>query len=204
MEQEIKLLVTQSQALEPEQLAEILQLSSPPLEQKIENRYFDSADLQLLKQGVGLRLRFKSGQWLQTVKTAGQAVNGLHQRQEWEVPVDGAQFDLQQLRQTPLAALIDDASFWQQVQPIFTTDFVRFSWQFNWHNAKVEMAYDRGVVTAGHLQAAIHEVELELLEGDVAVLDSLADTLSEHLPLVRHDQSKAALGYALLSRSQQH
>lgn len=203
MEQEIKLQVTQTDAIAPEQLAKVLGLSTSPLQQKIENRYFDSADRQLLKRGVALRLRYKAGQWLQTVKTAGQVENGLHQRQEWEMPLDSGDLDLQLLRQTALAPLIDDTAFWQDVQPIFTTDFVRLSWQFNWRKATVEMAYDRGSVSAGHLQVAIHEVELELLDGDVTVLDGIADMLSEQLPLVRHDQSKAALGYALLSRSQQ-
>ena len=203
MEQEIKLQVTQTHAIAPEQLAKVLGLSTSPLQQKIENRYFDSADLQLLKRGVALRLRHKAGQWLQTVKTAGRVKNGLHQRQEWEMPLDSGQLDLHLLRQTALAPLIDDPAFWQDVQPIFTTDFVRLSWQFGWRNATVEMAYDRGSVSAGHLQAATHEVELELLDGDVTVMDGIADMLSEQLPLVRHDQSKAALGYALLSRSQQ-
>ena len=204
MEQEIKLRVTQTDAIAPEQLAKVVQLSAAPLQQKIENRYFDSTDLQLLKRGVALRLRHKAGQWLQTVKAAGRVNNGLHQRREWEMPLDSGQLDLHLLRQTALAPLIDDTAFWQDVQPIFTTDFVRLSWQFNWRNATVEMAYDRGSVSAGHLRAAIHEVELELVDGEVTVLDCIADMLTQQLPLVRHDQSKAALGYALLSRSQQH
>ncbi|GAL13089.1 adenylate cyclase [Vibrio astriarenae] len=47
------------------------------------NTYFDTADNWLRRHDIGLRIRCFDGVFVQTVKTSGRVVAGLHQRPEF-------------------------------------------------------------------------------------------------------------------------
>ena len=61
---------------------------------QLENIYYDTADQQLRSQKMALRTRFDGQSWQQTLKTAGQTINGLHLQDEWETPIDDGQLQL--------------------------------------------------------------------------------------------------------------
>jgi triphosphatase len=156
--------------------------------------------LYLVSQGVGLRMRQSDGVWMQTVKTSGHVQDGLHQREEWEHQLDGTEWDLAKLKQTPLAAIIENAAIWSKIGPVFSTDFERKTLQLRTEDGtRIELAYDRGWVIAGELSQAIHEIELELKAGNVEHLMVLANELQQQLPLSPNDISKAKMGYQLIS-----
>ena len=172
LEQEIKLQVVNDNIID---LAAIDWLKpfwqSEPVVQQLVSTYFDTPDLYLIKHGVGLRLRKVENQWLQTVKCTGQVQDGLHQREEWEHALSSDKFDLIQLKQTPLADMIDDEKIWPKLQSVFTTDFERQTIQLELaDNTLVELAYDRGEVRTDNSAVPIHEIELELKTGSVAIL----------------------------------
>ncbi|WP_210443884.1 inorganic triphosphatase, partial [Vibrio crassostreae] len=52
------------------------------------NIYFDTADNWLRKHDIGLRIRRFDDVFVQTVKTAGRVVAGLHQRPEYNAEHD--------------------------------------------------------------------------------------------------------------------
>ena len=58
----------------------------------LENTYYDTPDLALMAQRVGLRTRRAGTRYLQTVKCAAVSTGGLSRRPEWEQAFDG-QFD---------------------------------------------------------------------------------------------------------------
>ena len=199
LEQEIKMLVGQQEELD---LLALLWLGDL-LESKTDrihllSTYFDTPDKALQQFGVGLRLRQIGSQWLQTVKCSGEAKNGLHQRKEWEHELNGPEFDLALLADTELAPLIKQQSVWSAIAPVFTTEFERQLLPLRLQDGtRVEMAYDRGEVRAGKKRAVIHEIELELKQGDVKKMQNLAESLKAALPLQYSDVSKAAQGYNL-------
>jgi len=161
--------------------------------------YYDTPELALSKARLGLRLRRSDKQWLQTVKTSGKVVDGLHQRNEWEHPLESELWDLEKLRETPVAELIDDPTVWGSISPIFTTDFIRQIIYLTMNDgSKIELAYDYGKVFTDSNQSRIHEVELELVEGDVKHLRLVATYLETQLPISPSNISKAQMGYELL------
>lgn len=200
LEQEIKLVVQQVEPIELSQLAWLTELAiAEPVEKHLVSTYFDTPELALKQFGVGLRMRKVDEQWLQTVKCSGHAVDGLHQRKEWEHPLQQAEFDIELLRQTDLAPLIDDDAVWLKIQPLFTTDFIRLEWPLRLDDeTDIELAYDRGMVKAADKQSLIHEIELELKRGELKKMLKLADQLKAALPLEFCDVSKAAQGYGLI------
>lgn len=203
LEQEIKLHVLSEDKLDLSALSWLTGFADGKIEtHHLMNTYFDTADSQLLKQDLGLRLRQKNEVFLQTVKTAGIAIDGLHQRDEWEHELKSADWDLEKLQQTPLAPIINNADLWATLQPIFTTDFVRETLQISLpENTTVELAYDRGQVAAGELVDTIHEIELELMTGSVEQLKQFATFVCSHLAVKPSDSSKAQQGYRLVKRN---
>ncbi|MCX4188140.1 CYTH domain-containing protein [Methylophaga sp. OBS4] len=199
LEQEIKLIVTQQAAIDLSTISWLTALSqAEPKQLHLVSTYFDTPDRALMKSGVGLRLRQVDQQWLQTVKCSGDVANGLHQRKEWEHTLDGPAFDLALLQQTELAPLVANKMIWSAVEPVFTTDFERTVMPLRLEDgSEVELAYDRGEIRAGQHKALIHEVELELKQGELKKMLELAQSLQAALPLQYSDISKAKQGYAL-------
>ena len=174
--------------------------------QRLLNTYFDTPDLALQQRRMAVRERLAGGQWLLTVKTAGQSQNGLSRRQEWEGPTTpGAlQFD----------TLVDDAALSQDLMTLrpnlcalFCTDFERQRWVVTHDDAQIEVAMDQGRihVPGTDLSEPLLELELELLSGPEEALMALADVLRQTpqgpVMLMPNDASKAQRGMALWSRS---
>lgn len=199
LEQEIKMVVSQQgelELLDLPWLSDLLEAKTARIH--LLSTYFDTPEKALQQFGVGLRLRQIGTQWLQTVKCSGKAENGLHQRKEWEHELTGPEFDLALLAETELAPLIEQQTVWSAIAPVFTTEFERQLLPLRLQDGtRVEMAYDRGEVRAGEKRAVIHEIELELKQGDIKKMQDLAESLKAALPLEYSDTSKAAQGYEL-------
>ncbi|MCI3204818.1 MULTISPECIES: CYTH domain-containing protein [Pandoraea] len=187
-------------------------------ERHLVNRYFDTPDLALARAKAALRLRYVArdghpGQWLQTLKSVGEARNGLHVRHEWEQAVHGEALELAPLiaacDMPATAALLRDEG--TRVVAQFETNFVRRLWRYiAGDGTTVEIAFDRGEVAveaAGvrHTEPLM-EVELELLDAPdddrsaqgERILNALAQDLRAVLPeLHADDVSKAQRGYRL-------
>jgi inorganic triphosphatase YgiF len=170
-----------------------------PRRQRLHSVYFDTPELDLLHHGVALRLRRVGGRWVQTVKGGGSAEGGLHQRDEWEWPVQGGELDLTLIAETSLAAIMTD-ELQARLRPLFVTEFWRTAWQLRTaQGAEIELALDQGEVQAGDRRLPISEVELELKSGEAASLFGVALAIQEQVPLRVEDLSKAQRGYLLAS-----
>ncbi len=177
-------------------------LSSHPLlsgvphkTQALLNTYFDSPALTLHDKKVALRFRKKGEQWLCTVKTAEPATGGLARRSEWEVPATPGEFDFSHVDAPALRDTLESmrASF----VPIFTTDFVRKTWELPFGESMIEFAIDQGFVESRGRKAAISEIELELISGKIGDLFALSQRLQADFDLHPALASKAERGYAL-------
>ncbi|MBE0438744.1 MAG: CYTH domain-containing protein [Gammaproteobacteria bacterium] len=199
LEQEIKLRVQQQEQLDLSDLSVLANLIQGEMKSnKLVSTYFDTFNLDLMKRGLGLRMRLSNGQWLQTVKTSGVVVNGLHQRDEWEHELASPNWNITKLMETALADSVSDSKVWDKVSELFTTDFIRHTIQLKLADgSEVELAYDRGEVRCGNSSDIIHEIELELKSGSVEQLKLLAEQLCLQLPVSLSDISKAQQGYQL-------
>ncbi|RON77114.1 inorganic triphosphatase [Pseudomonas fluorescens] len=164
------------------------------------NQYFDTPERDLAQAKVALRLRKDGDEVIQTLKTRGQSVAGLSERNEYDWKLPKAKLDVKKL----------DGECWPKslaeldkktLKPIFTTDFVRERAEIAWGRGKtkvvIEAALDLGHVVVGKQKEEICELELELREGEPAALLELAAELAETLALMPCDISKAERGYRL-------
>ncbi|MFC3942101.1 inorganic triphosphatase [Pseudomonas gingeri NCPPB 3146 = LMG 5327] len=167
---------------------------------ELTNQYFDTPERDLAKAKVALRLRRDGEEVIQTLKTRGQSVAGLSERNEYDWHLPKAKLDVKKLDGEcwPVALAELDK---KTLKPIFTTDFVRERAEIAWGRGKskvvIEAALDLGFVVAGKQKEEICELELELREGEPAALLELAAELAAKLALMPCDISKAERGYRL-------
>lgn len=194
----------------PEQLARLKRHAllkscsvSRPVTRRLQNIYYDTPKLDLHKSAMALRLRHAGTQWLQTLKGGGSVQAGLHQRNEWEVPVRSAKLDFS----TTQAVEWDEVlplSLRKKLHPVFVTDFSRTSWMLNFQDAQIELCMDQGEVRTEERSMPICELELELKSGKPRQLFELAQTILEIVPFELEAVSKAEQGYRLLSGYTEH
>ena len=174
-----------------------------PVTCRLHNIYYDTPKLELHKSAIALRLRRTGRQWLQTLKGGGSVKAGLHQRNEWEIPVSRAALDFSLLENAGT-----QAAEWEKylprplrkrLRPVFVTDFSRTSRMLDWQGAQIELCMDRGEVRTERRSAPICELELELKSGEPGQLFELALELLEIVPLELEQVSKAEQGYRLLT-----
>jgi inorganic triphosphatase YgiF len=80
---------------------------------------------------------------------------------------------------------------------LFHTDFQRSSWSLNTEGTQIELVLDQGLVKTVTNQAVLHEIELELKQGDSQQLYKIAELLKSTIPLNVETRSKAERGYLL-------
>jgi inorganic triphosphatase YgiF len=164
---------------------------------RLVNIYYDTPDLALRRRGVALRLRKQGRQWLQTVKCAGRESGGLSTRPEWEYPYRGDAFDFYPIDDEKLRDWLSRAKLLRHLRPVFETRFSRQTWRVATAQGVVLAMLDRGEIVAGERQEALSELELELAQGSLDDLFSLADELAQTLSLRPEPLSKADRGYRL-------
>lgn len=188
-------------ALTPAALASLRQLPwlAAASRQVLDNTYYDSPDRALRRARIGLRVRVQDGRYIQTLKTSGEAIGGLHCRQEWNQEIPGPELTLSafpEAARTALAAVpgLDMAA----LTPVFTTRFERTAYRLPLSGGgEAELALDEGEIQAGERRAPLCELELELLAGEPAALFELAQRCAAEVTLHIANASKAERGYAL-------
>ena len=175
-----------------------------PQKFRLLNTYYDTPDFDLRQRGVALRLRRKGWTvWLMTVKGGGSGAGGLAQRCEWEVPTSPGVFDFSIITDDDLREFLE--LHHDRLRPAFTTDFTRAAWTLERDGSVVELALDRGKISAlptgdgaVPVSTPLCEVELELVDGSSPdALFELAIELASDLHLHPEILSKAERGFVL-------
>jgi triphosphatase len=197
METELKFALSpQRQRTVETLLAKLSRSMSEPVRRHEITRYFDFADLSLLKAGFSLRVRQSDGGYVQTLKSLFGGGAAL-ERFEREWTLARGRLDVTRLAGTPVSRLMA-ARREAPIREVFATDIMRVTYCLALDDdAIVELAIDNGHVRSGEKAQAIHEIEIELKAGDTTPLYRFASALYEACPLTISSDSKAARGYRL-------
>ena len=175
----------------------------PPAVRFLRTVYYDTPDRRLFAGGVALRVRQEGDRFVQTLKTLNAAASGdsaaVAIRKEWDWTVSTESPDMAPLDAEGVAALVpEDAR--KALVPLFTTEFQRTTLLVRPDAlTSIEVAVDEGRITAGNACARISEVELELKSGRTGRLFDLALALQRSLPARIGTESKAEVGYRLVT-----
>jgi len=172
-----------------------------PKQKPLLSIYYDTPDFRLRDRKLGLRLRKVGASWVQTIKGDTIGSGGMTVREEVEHTVPGKSLDLTLLAGSAFDDLATEQGLEERLKPCFTTDFVRLVWDLTFADGtRVEAALDRGEILTDAGNEPICELELELVSGEVATLETFAAALRQAADLAPGDLSKAKRGYALLAR----
>jgi len=168
-----------------------------PVTRRLHTVYYDTADHDLARERLALRVRKVGRVHVQALKSEAGSTGGLFVRGEWEASVPGPDPDLERIPDFGARALAHQAVGEKPLVPVFETDFKRTTVLLEKDGDEVELAFDEGEVRARGASLPIRELELELVRGDAGVLYGIALELHEALPLRPAVRSKAERGYAL-------
>jgi len=169
-------------------------LADIPCSSKVQRTvYFDTPKGLLRSKGFSLRVRTVGGKWTQTVKQSVDEAAGLFDRSEWEAEIR-PQPDLEAAGETPLLKAVGLKAL-RKVRPVVTSDVTRTTWILGAGGGEIELCLDEGSIGAPDRQSPIHELELELRQGDPLDLMKVARALAEQLPLKLGVLTKAERGF---------
>lgn len=203
---ELKLLIR------PEDLTRALQLPmlrtsavSEPDVHDLQTVYYDTPDFRLAAASVALRLRRDGDRVIQTVKSLNDDnpsdTAGVSVRREWDWTIPSEAPDLDLIEHSAAAGLIPE-ELRGQLAPIFSTRFTRTVFLVRPDpRTKIEVSVDDGEVVAGNRSERISEIELELVDGRMGRLFTLAQAMLNHLPIRIGTENKAEIGYRLVTGS---
>lgn len=199
-ELELKLAAT------PEKLNDIMKLEFPGVatqsaweKQSLVNTYYDTVNFKLRNMAIAMRIRQIGDKAIQTVKSSGKAIGGLHQRNEDEVELDSSELDISKITDPYLQILVEEALEEDgEYIACFNTDFERTRCLLTFSDDTiVEVALDFGTITADDQSLPICEVELELIQGSAEYIFAIGRYLIKELDLALYNASKARRGYSL-------
>ena len=170
------------------------------LVEQLISRYFDTADLALWQQGLTMRVREAGGRTIQTLKTVGEQIGDLQHRHEWDQAVNQTLPNIEQFTDPSLIAKLKNIIGQNDLLELFHTDFQRTLWNISMTDpdrTQIELFLDQGVVKTATQQSPLHEIELELKQGDCQQLYKIAELLKQTIPLSVETRSKAERGYLL-------
>ncbi len=165
---ELKFLVSDNEVpLIPALITQFAKTVTNKPAKNLTNAYFDTPNRELRALDIGLRTRCCNDECEQTIKLAGEVVGGLHQRPEYNLPIQSGRPDL----------LAFDANIWphgmqlesiaENIFPIFSTNFIRRTWLIETDSGtKIEVVLDKGEIAAQGKMEPINELEIELIEGN--------------------------------------
>lgn len=185
-------------AVNPHIIQRILTLPNqhtPP--KKLTNLYFETANNQMRKWDMGLRIRGVDTHYEMTIKTSGKIVAGLHQHPEYNVNLKEPKLNLSLFPADIWPNECDIEELQSQLTVLFNTDFHREIWLVKYQESVIEVVLDKGTIRSHQHELPIEEFELELKKGSVEALIALATFLGEKGGLRLASRSKAARGYYL-------
>ena len=168
--------------------------------------YYDTADGDLRKQDITLRVRSEGPTAFATVKWGGSVRGAVHKREEINIPVpiekasevpDAALFE-----ETPIGAAIRSVTDESSLVPVVVMQFDRTRKRLTFEGNIIELALDRGKIITPRGCCPILEMELEHYAGPdpLAVLE-LGEVVSERHGMLLQPRSKYSRGLSLLGLS---
>lgn len=183
-----------------------------PSSRRLHTVYYDTAQGDLQRHKMLLRMRTLPRGHVMTLKWSGGFPGGLFERGEIEVTTAHEVPD-PSLFGAEVAGMIEAATEGRALAAIYATDIRRATHQIRSETSTIEIAFDVGVIVAGEMTMPVREIELEWKAGDVADLYRLGVALAEAFPvrlgmLAKSDRGvllaagaspKAVRSYAMLS-----
>ena len=159
------------------------------------NTYFDTPEQYFALNQMGFRVRSKNQHYEMTLKTKGEIVGGLHIRPEYSLPLENEKPDFKRLISHFNLQIEQAEQISANLQPTFSTDFLRHQWLIEINQSQIEVVLDQGEVKNPFGSEKICELEFELKTGALADIFQLIEQMPKLDGMWLSSLSKAQRGY---------
>lgn len=205
MEVELKYLVTDKlvseKILQDKYLVSIMDKDSREII-NMDAVYFDTKDRVLSDAKIAFRVRKEGNKIIATLKWNGSADEGLHTREEINIPVADESFmnapSIHIYDESPIEGLLKNLVGEKKLIPLFEMNFIRNQMRVDTGKSISEISLDKGEIKSKNGSAKILELEIELYSGSQDDIKELGEDLRQRYNLVPENTSKYKRGLDLL------
>ncbi len=166
--------------------------------------YFDTEDRRLYREGIAFRVRKEGEKLVATLKWNGSSEEGMHKREEINVPVsDETKLttpDIQIFNQSEMCGVLEELVGERKLMPIMNMFFTRRQMRVDTGKSINEISVDVGMIVCGEKTEPISELEVELYSGDEEDMKTLGALIADKYDLISEDKSKYKRGLELLQQ----
>lgn len=183
---------------------EILEITDEKSDETIimKAAYFDTEERRLSREGMTFRVRREGERIVGTLKWNGKSDNGMHVREEVNVPVTDENKllspDIEIFKKTPIYDELRQLIGKRELFKVIGVDVVRRQVRVDTGASICEISYDSGKVYAGNKEGIISEMEIELYSGDREDMEKLGNRISEKYNIRQENRSKFRQGLELM------
>ena len=164
--------------------------------------YFDTEDRRLYREGIAFRVRKEGQKLVATLKWNGSSEDGMHKREEINVPVDDESKlttpDIQLFDQSEMCQVLEKLVGKKKLVPLMDIYYERRQFRVDTGKSINEISADVGMIVCNGRTAPISELEIELYSGEEEDMAALGNRIAEKYHLKSEDKSKFRRGLDLM------
>ena len=164
--------------------------------------YFDTEDRRLYREGMAFRVRKEGNKLVATLKWNGTSEDGMHKREEINVPVDDEEKlkmpDIHIFDQSEMCQVLSHVVGKRNLIPLMDIYFKRRQMRLDTGKSISELSVDLGQIVCNGKVAPISEMEIELYSGEEEDMKALGDDVAEKYGLIAENTSTFKRGLDLM------
>lgn len=168
---------------------------------QIDARYFDTDSFDLARNEVAYRIRREGDHLVAALKWKGHTEDGLHVREELNVPVEDDTPDLDVFHQSNVGCEVCELTEGKELECILQTSCTRRSFRIDTGTGLFEFSIDEGEIFTSYGVQPISEVEIELFTGETEELLRIGGILQEKYGLKEENRSKYYRGLLMIEEN---
>lgn len=165
-------------------------------------KYFDTSDCDLAKNEIAYRIRSENNHLVATIKWKGHSEDGLHMREEINVPVDSEEPDVEVFSESKVGCKVMALLRGRPLKCFLETKIQRQSFRIDNEEGIFELSIDEGSIITEYGEVPVLEVEVELYSGETEALVKIGKILEEKYGLIPEDGSKYSRGMKMIKEAQ--
>lgn len=164
-------------------------------------KYFDTDECDLAKNEIAYRVRKEDESFVAALKWKGYSEDGLHVREELNVPVTSYTPDPAVFRESPIGTQVMELIGDRSLNCIMETAVCRRSFRIDTGKALFEISIDSGRIETEYGREPIEEVEIELFSGEQDELLEIGRRLQKKFSLEEENGSKYSRGMEIIKKN---
>ena len=161
-------------------------------------KYFDTENCDLAKNDIAYRVRKEGDRYVAALKWKDHSEDGLHVREEINVPVDSDIANPYVFRESKVGSQVVDLIEGKTLKCFLETTVNRKRFRIDTGTGIFEISIDSGEIATKYGTCPIEEVEVELFSGETDELVSIGNALQEKYGLTPKNESKYARGIRMI------